>query len=648
MLSVYAIILPLILHFAVAQISRTGWKVTADSYESGTNNAPANAIDGNTSTFWHTEWTPVNVPLPHNITFDMLQTYYVDSLSYLPRQDGVSNGNIGEHQIVLSTDGVTWSKPVAIGTYIDDNTLKTTTFLAVPARYLRLIALSEAGNRGPWTSAAEINVFAASTYTAASTSLGQWTTTVDFPLVPAAAAVDHGTGRVIAWSSFEPNTFSGDPGTGDTITATYDPATGLVSQRNVSNTGHDMFCPGISMDVNGRPVVTGGNDADKTTVYDPVADAWTSVANMQIPRGYQASATCSDGRIFTIGGSWSGGEGGKNGEIYDPVANTWTLLPGCPVGPMLTNDTAGVYRQDNHGWLFGWKNGTVFQAGPSKAMNWYGTTGTGSQFGAGLRASDPDSMCGNAIMYDAANGKILTVGGSPDYQDSYATTNAHIITIGAPDTTPTVTTLSSMTYARAFGNGVVLPDGKVIIIGGQSYAVPFSDNTATLYPEMWDPATSKFTVLNPMAIPRVYHSIALLLPDATVLSGGGGLCGSCTTNHDDAEIFSPPYLFTSTGALATRPQILSTSATTVKVGAKFTINMNSAVTAFSLIRYGSTTHTVDTDQRRIALVPLASGLTYTVTVPNDPGIALPGYWMLFALNSAGVPSVATTILVQGS
>ena len=65
---------------------------------------------------------------------------------------------------------------------------------------------------------------------------------------------------------------------------------------------------------------------------------------MKIPRGYQASAILSDGRAFVIGGSWSGGRGGKNGEIYDPTKNSWSLLPGCPVAPMRTADNAGVYR----------------------------------------------------------------------------------------------------------------------------------------------------------------------------------------------------------------------------------------------------------------------------------------------------------------
>ncbi|MCJ1378374.1 hypothetical protein MMC17_001472 [Xylographa soralifera] len=592
----------------------------------------------------------------------MKQSYNINSLTYLPRQDGNNNGHIGEHQIVISTDGKTWSSPIVLGTYLDDASLKTSTFTTIPARYLRLIALTEAGNRGPWTSAAEINIFAASSYTPPPSTLGEWGATIDFPLVPAASAMLFDSGNVLVWSSYAPSTFSGGNG-GITLTATFDPATEVVSQRNVSNVGHDMFCPGLSIDANGSPVVTGGNDAAKTSIYDPSPDAWVSAANMNIPRGYQAQATLSDGRIFTIGGSWSGGEGGKNGEVYNVASNTWTLLSGCPVAPMLTNDSQGephcnytllpelislgVYRQDNHGWLFGWKNGSVFQAGPSKAMNWYGTAGSGSQTGAGLRASDTDSMNGNAVMYDAVNGKILTVGGAPNYQDSDATANAHIITIGSPGTIPTVTTINPMSYTRAFANGVVLPDGTVFITGGQAYAVPFTDTTAVMYPELWNPTNQKFTVLDPMAIPRTYHSWALLLLDGTVINGGGGLCGDCTTNHYDAEIYSPAYLFNSNGSPATRPVITSVSTTSVTVGGQITVVMNTAVTSFSLMRYGSATHTVDTDQRRIALTPSASGLTYTLTVPSDPGIALPGYWMLFALSSAGVPSIASTILIVG-
>jgi galactose oxidase len=106
-------------------------------------------------------------------------------------------------------------------------------------------------------------------------------------------------------------------------------------------------------------------------------------------------------------------------------------------------------------------------------------------------------MNGNAIMYDAVASKILAVGGAKDYQATTATANAHIITIGKPNTQASVTALTSMSYARSFHNSVVLPDGKVLIVGGQAFAKPFSDDTAVFYPELWDPIDRRFHGLEP-------------------------------------------------------------------------------------------------------------------------------------------------------
>lgn len=339
-----------------------------------------------------------------------------------------------------------------------------------------------------------------------------------------------------------------------------------------------------------------------------------------------------------------GARGGKNGEIYDPSGNSWALVQNALVSPMLTNDRDPTFRADNHGWLFGWKNASVFQAGPSKAMNWYNTVGTGSVTGAGNRGDDGDSMNGNAVMYDAVAGKILTAGGAANYEDDDARANAYVITIGTPGANPTVSKQPSMAFARGFANGIALPDGTVFITGGQSHVKPFTDTTAALTPELWSPSSGTWTQMNPMSVPRTYHSVALLLPDATVLNGGGGLCGTCATNHWDAEIFVPPYLLNSDGTRRARPAI-NTVASTVKVGGTLSITTGGAVSGFSLIRFGTATHTVNTDQRRIALASSGSGTSYTVTIPNDPGVALPGYWYLFAIDSAGTPSVAKTVKV---
>ncbi|KAB8295126.1 hypothetical protein EYC80_007057 [Monilinia laxa] len=603
-------------------------------------NPASYAIDGNSSTFWHSEYSPVLVPLPHVIYLDTGSSQLLDGFTYLPRQDGNPNGNIGSYSLAVSADNKTWTT-VAASTFKDDASLKSVGFNNTQARYFRLNATSEAGNRGNWTSAAE---FGFSLAPSAAGELGDWGPVISMPLVPVAGFVEYSTGNIWTFAAYSPISFQAGLH-GYTISAVYNPTTGSVSSANISNTHHDMFCPGISLLFDGRAIVTGGDTADKTSIYTSSANTWVTGPAMQIPRGYQSTATTSTGKVFNIGGSWSGGHGGKNGEIYDPASNTWSLLPGCPVAPMLTADAQGAFRTDNHAWLFSWKNGSVFQAGPSKAMNWYGTTGTGSQVAAGLRNSDTDSMCGNAVMYDAVNGKIFTAGGSTSYQNSEATNNVHLITIGTPHVAPTVQTLTSMTYKRAFANGVVLPDGKVIVTGGQPYAVPFTDTNAVLTPELWDPATQTFTILPPHTIPRTYHSMALLMLDGRVFTGGGGLCGSCATNHADAQIYSPAYLFNTNGTLANRP-VISSATSTVAVGGTVTIQTDSEVTTFSMTRYGSATHTVNTDQRRIPLKPVTTnGNTYTFTIPADPGIALPGYWMFWAINSAGVPSVASTIKI---
>ena len=55
--------------------------------------------------------------------------------------------------------------------------------------------------------------------------------------------------------------------------------------------------------------------------------------------------------------------------------------------------------------------------------------------------------------------------------------------------------------------------------------------------ELWDPATEEFTLLNGLQGARTYHSVAVLLPDGRVFSGGGGLCGeTCFANHPDGEV----------------------------------------------------------------------------------------------------------------
>jgi galactose oxidase len=205
-----------------------------------------------------------------------------------------------------------------------------------------------------------------------------------------------------------------------------------------------------------------------------------------------------------------------------------------------------------------------------------------------------------------------------------------------------------MAYARAFASGVVLPSGQVVIVGGQTFPVPFSDDTAVLVPEIWDPETRVFRQLAPMATPRVYHSTAILLPDGRVFAGGGGQCGpGCRANHFDAEILTPPYLSNADGSAAARPVITAAPATAA-LGETLAVSTDAPVMAFSLVRLSSVTHTVNNDQRRVPLEILATigATSYLMGVPDDAGVVLPGYYMLFALDPRGVPSVSVTLRIE--
>ncbi len=466
----------------------------------------------------------------------------------------------------------------------------------------------------------------------------RWSTLKTLPMVPVSAS-NLPDGKVLLWSADEKFSF-GAP-TGRTYSLVFDPAADTVTERTVSETDHNMFCPGTTNLADGRLLVNGGISTTKTSLYDPATGQWSAGATMNIPRGYQANTLLQDGSVLTLGGSWSGGTGGKHGEIWT-AAQGWRRLTGVPIDSFLSPDPSRSFGMDSHFWLIPAPNGKVFHAGPGRAMHWIDTTGAGRVIPAGLRGDDEFSISGTTVMYDT--GKILKAGGAPQYDSANANANTFVIDVNAG---LTVRRIASMAYRRAFHNSVVLPNGQVLILGGQTYAVGFSDNNSVLVPEIFDPISETFTTLPAMAAPRNYHSVALLLPDARVLSAGGGLCGAgCTGNHPDLQVLSPYYLFNADGTPATRP-VITAAPGSARLGRAIQVSTNSAVTAFSMVRMSSTTHTVNNDQRRLPLnFAAVSGTTYNVSIPSNPGLALPGDWMLFAIDAKGTPSVAKIVRIS--
>jgi hypothetical protein len=241
---------------------------------------------------------------------------------------------------------------------------------------------------------------------------------------------------------------------------------------------------------------------------------------------------------------------------------------------------------------------------------------------------------GSAVMY--APGKVMKAGSAWD--DGQATVGATTYVIDMTQPSPTWRQTANMAFARVTHNLTILADGTVLATGGSGNANVSDPALAVYAGEIWNPTTETWSTMAAMQNGRVYHSTAILLPDARVLSAGSGRFGGTGPGQDqlNAEIYSPPYLFN--GA---RPTITS-APTGISYGAQFTVNTPDAgtITKVALIRNGSVTHHFNGGQRYVPLTFQQNAGSLTITAPANGNVAPPGYYMLFILNSNGVPSIA--------
>ena len=147
---------------ALTPIARGGWTLRyVDSQDLvGGNYAATNAFDGDPASIWATEWYTASPLPPHELQIDLGAVYSVGGFQYLPRQDGVPYGGIGQYQFFVSMDGVTWGPPVASGTFASTSAEQQVLFTPTSARYISLYALTEIDGQ-PWTTVAELNVLEA-------------------------------------------------------------------------------------------------------------------------------------------------------------------------------------------------------------------------------------------------------------------------------------------------------------------------------------------------------------------------------------------------------------------------------------------------------------------------------------------------------
>lgn len=419
----------------------------------------------------------------------------------------------------------------------------------------------------------------------------------------------------------------------------WDPTQGTGSSAHTllpNTTDSDIFCSGFSlqwtsgdlMTIGGdlRPQKKPNNSDNVVTLFNPSANSINETTAMNFPRWYATLVALPNGDFVALGGRQYHANGTLLGaptpETFDPTTG-WTSL---------TNATSTAAFFTNNGWFYPRAyvapNGLVFVLTSHGEMYWLDPTGLGTLTDIGPTTGSTDAM--PSAMF--APGKILSLRG---------TNRAFVYDLTSG--TPVVTQTGSLSQTRLWSNATVMADGKVLVNGGSSVSNAL---TGIAYQnETWDPATGVFTLGATATIPRLYHSVALLLADGSVLTGAGGSPGPI--RNLNAEIYYPPYLYLNDGSGQPAPRPSLTSAAAAYVGQAITaqVGPNDQISRLTLVKTGATTHAVNIDQRFIELSFNQAGQTLSATLPSNPNILMPGYYMMFAINAAGTPSVASTILV---
>ena len=498
----------------------------------------------------------------------------------------------------------------------------------------------------------------------------------------------------------------------------------LTQQRDNATT--NLFCSGHSFLPDGKLLVSGGHAKVTSTpmpgvtptpnpsptpinysrfegvgethlnIYDYKTGTWTgpsTLPQMSNGRWYPYNVTLANGETLIMSGTfWTGGFGFRTGiptisanrtmTIFDLAGGIRTLAaPGTNnVSPAGTLITLPLY----YPYISLLTNGNAYIAGPGPNTV-IDASGSGFYTRPFKDPFDPHNE-GTSVMY--APGKIIILGGSGTGIGGAMTTAAHY------NEAPGVSDWQSagtLTHGRHYPTATVLPDGNVLVTGGTNCAGTNNLDCgpggtyggAVQTPELWDPAEPQvWRQMTPTTsgVPRVYHSIALLMLDGRVLVGGGGLPaakGETVTlpgggsvvcqgtgpddfpacrefGHKNVEFYSPPYLFNANGSAAVRPAIIS-APPSISYGQTFKVGIGNVKASqlkekAVLIRLPSVTHTYNQDQRRIEVNITrdpADEDNITITAPGGGTVCPPGPYMLFLINNNGrnTPSVAKVIRV---
>lgn len=470
--------------------------------------------------------------------------------------------------------------------------------------------------------------------------IGTWGPVLDWPHVAVSMSVLP-NGEVLTYSGSERRTW---PTTEQTYSAVWNPETGSFLEN--LHRGHNMFCAAMSMTADGKVLVNGGRNQGNspwTTLFDYRNNEWQTVENMASGgRWYPTTLATGDGKVMTALGSSTNT---RNPDIWDPDTG-WRVLNGVDFLSMRQRNN-DLGRENVFPLLSLAPNGNIYHYWDTVENQMISPMGNGQSRPAKPTTDGVNHAGGVQLMYDV--GKLISTGRNDGSWGGNATgASKGAFTIDLNGAVPDIRSTSNMLHSRKYHQLIPLPTGEVLVVGGNTTGAKFTDSGSVMEPEIWNPQTGRWRGLANMAIPRDYHSTAMLLTDGRVITAGGGYSpgdANSSGTHQDAQIFSPPYLYAANGNLATRPRVTASQAS-VDAGEALQVSTTGDIAYFSLIRMSATTHAINTDARFYKPQFSAAGTNqYSVTINQNPNVSTPGYWMLFAVDSNGVPSEAQVIRI---
>jgi YVTN family beta-propeller protein len=409
--------------------------------------------------------------------------------------------------------------------------------------------------------------------------------------------------------------------------AVWDPAAGTDADSVMvlpNKDGTDIFCSSQTLMPDGTTLIAGGDmpgggitPNGDSNLFDASTNSLAKRTPMNRARWYSTTTTLMNGEVYIQGGS-----GGQDRPEIRRADGSFDLLENA--------DTTGIAWSFPRNWVA--PDGRVFGIDASGRMYYVDTSGEGALVRAGQLPSRSAVGSAGAAMFRP--GRILGL----------SSQSPAVTVVDIRSGAPAVSNTEALSGRRIHGVATVLADGRVLASGGGTL-----DNqldAAIRSAEVWNPVTGEWTIGPSQVNARLYHGTALLLPDARVLVAGGGAPGPLANRN--GEIYSPSYLFDATGMPARRPAITA-APDTLQPGRSFALRVGAgAVSRVTLVRFGSVSHSWNSDQRFLDLpfrATEASGATVAVQLPSRATDTPPGFYLLFAWDANGVPSVARTLRI---